>query len=596
MNSLQLNYWLKQHWKLLVLIFIVILILGQTIYQIVYPSSRLIPGTVVDGVNVGGLKYADAAKKLDGLYGDIKLDIFFGHNGAAFQSPKMSEVGIGVDNTERLSAITYPIYLRFIPGSIWWAPSLGKPGEIAYTYDKNKISDYTQSKVGSDCSIPFQNASLKLIESQLQLVPSVAGGKCDITLLQQKLAEVQPDSGVQNTIRISIDETPAPVTDDMARDLAAKLNGRFVNPMPITVDTSSDTIPGRVVLSWLDFRADVPAQVIDNSANQTASIKFSVNQKRMEEYLNQGIAEKLIKKPGVSKISTLDFKETSRVNGANGRTLDMVKASQSVEDYSNSKKQTAVGATQEVGPTLVYSRSYSPTSVGFTALLTQYAQDNPGVWGLAFTELNGVSHPRSASYNADTPIKSGGVHSLYLAYTEVMEEAAKTARPVDIISGETNALECFKDMLQKFDEGCRVGFYDHFGYETLTSRAAGLGLTRTKFAGEDTITSANDVHKLMVGLFKNTIARAEGGQKILSAIRSVRNNEGIPVGAGKGQQVSHIIGENDTVHNDTAFVNSTNYGTYALTVLSDGSSWDKVAGLAKKVQALKQVKIPKDAR
>lgn len=596
MNALQLNYWLKQHWKMLLIVFIALFIVGQTIYQIVYPSSRLAPGTVVDGVDLGGMKYADAADKLDGLYGQIELNIYFGQNEAAFKTPKMADVGIGVNNEARLKELSYPFYFRIIPGSILWAPGLAKPGDIEYTYDKNKIADYTQSQVGSDCSIPPQNASLKLVDSQLQLIPSVAGGKCDITEFQQKLAEVKPDSDKENNVRIAITETAAPISDDMARDLAGKLNTRLSSPMPITVDASTDTIPGRVVLGWLDFKADVPVQSIDNSANQTASLKFVINQKRMEDYLNQGIAEKLVKKPGVSKVSTTDFKETSRVDGANGRALDMPKAAQSVEDYINKKVQQAVGATRVVGPTVVYTRNYSPTSVGFTALLTQYAQDNPGVWGLAFTELNGVSRPRSASFNADAQIKAGGVHSLYLAYTEIMEEAAGNKRPVDIISGDTSALDCFKDMLQKFDDGCRTGFYDHLGYATLASRAAGLGLTKTKFAGEDTLTSANDIHKVMVGLFKNQIARVEGGQKILSAIRSVRNNEGIPMGTGSGTTVSHIIGENDTIHNDTAIVYSTNYGAYALTVLSDGSSWDKVAGLAKKVQALKTVKIPKDAR
>lgn len=596
MNALQVNYWLKQHWKLLLLSIIGLVIVGQTIYQIVYPGSRLIPGTVVDGLNLGGMKYADAAKKLDDAYGGLKLSIYFGDNQAAFQSPKMSDVGIGVDNDARLSAITYPFYLRIIPGSIWWAPSLAKPGDIAYTYDKTKIADYTQSKVGSDCSISPQNASLKLIDSQLQLVPSVAGGVCDITQFQQKLAEVQPDPNKQNNVRVAIDETPAPVTDDIARDLAAKLNGRLASPMPIAVDTSTDTIPGRVVLSWLDFTADVPEKSIDDSSNQTASLKFAINQKRMEDYLNQGIAAKLVQKPGVSKVTTLDFAETSRANGANGRVLDMPKAAQSVEDYINNKTQKAVGATQVVGPTVVYTRNYSPTSNGFSALLTQYAQDNPGTWGLVFTELTGVAHLRSASYNADAQLKAGGVHSLYLAYTDIMEENAGNTRPVDIISGDSSVTECFKAMLQQFDEGCRKGFYDHFGYATIASRSAALGLTKTKFMGEDTLTSPNDLQKVMVGLFKSQVAKTEGGSRILGTIKNVRDDEGVPAGIGSGAgQIAHVIGETDTVHNDTALVYS-KYGTYALTVMSDGVSWDKVAGLAKKIQTLKAVKVPKDAQ
>lgn len=593
-NALTINYWLKTHWKLLVLIVVGILVLGLTVFQIVYPSSRLLPGTEVEGLNVGGMKYDEAAKKLNNAYGSLPLDIYFGKNNAAFLSPKMSEVGIGVDNAERIKSISYPFYLRIIPTSFWWAPLLSKPGKVEYTYDKNKINDYTLAKVGSDCSIPPQNASLKLVDSQLQLVPSATGGVCDLNFFQEALAEVKPDSGKRNNVRIAIDETPAPISDDMARDLAAKLNGRLSKPMPVTVDSSTATVPGRVVLSWLDFTADVPEKTIDDSGNQQASLKFSVNQKRMQDYLNQDIAAQLIKKPGVSKVTTLDFKETSRVNGANGRGLDMPKITQSVEDYINSKIEKAVGATVVVGPTTSYTRNYTPTSIGFSALLAQYAQDNPGTYSMVFQELSGVERPRSASYRADARMPSGGIHALYMAYTSVMEEYAGIARPVDIISGDSNATECFKYMLQRFDEGCRTGFYNYFGYAKLTSYASKLGLKNTVFAGDNTVTSANDIHKLMYGLYKSQIARVEGGQKILSTIAANREKDGIPAGSGVSQ-ISHLTGETDTVHNDTAIVYSTNYGAYALTVLSDGTSWDKISGLAKKISALKAVKIPKGA-
>ena len=594
-NALTINDWLKRHWKLLLLIFVAVVLLGETIFQIVYPANQLIPGTRVDGLDVGSLRKRDAAKKLDDAYGGLTLKIFFGKNQAAFQKPEMKDVGIGVDNSARVETMNYPFYLRMIPGSIFWAGNLEKPGDIAYTYDKNKIASYTTSQVGTDCSIPPQNATLKLVESQLQLVPALSGGTCDITQFQQTLATVKPDPDKDNSVRIDIDETPAPVTDDMARALAATLNGRLASPMPITVDKSTDSVPGRVVMGWLDFTAYVPEQSIDNSANQQASLKFSVNQDRMKDYLDQGIAAKLIVKPGVNRVSTLDFKETSRVNGTTGRDLNIPAIAKSVMDYINNKTQRAIGATTVVGPSTIYTRKYTPTSVGFSALLAQYAHDNPGTWGLAFTELNGVRYPRSASYNAGKPMKAAGVHSLYLAYTYVMQKYAGVARPVDTISGSTNATDCFKLMIQQADTGCTRGFYSYFGYAQLASRGKELGLGHTTFAGDDTMTSAGDLQKVMVGLFKDTIAREQDGESILSAARTGRNNDGIPAGAGRAQ-VTHLTGESGTIHNDTAIIYDSNYGAYALTVMSDGSSWDKVADLVKKIEDLKSVKVPEDAR
>jgi len=597
-NALTIEYWFKTHWKLLLLIIIGLLILGQTIFQIVYPSNRLTPNVVVDGVPLGGMKYEEAAKKLDGLYGELKLKIYFGKNEAAFQEPKMSEVGIGVDNKERLEQITYPFALRFLPGSIWWVHNLSSPGEIKYVYDRDKIASYTTSKVGEDCSIPPQNATLKLVDSKLQLVPSVAGGRCDITELQRALGEVKPNSdqnSPDNSVRVSINAKAAPITDDIARSLAAKLNSRLAVPMPIKVDNETDTIPGRVVLSWLDFVADVPEERIDNVASEFARLLFVVNQKRMEDYLNQGIASKLIIEPGVSKVSTLDFKETSRVNGKNGRMIDMPKAAQSVTDYINGKRDMAIGATKVVGPKVEYTRKYTPTSTGFSALLAQHAQDHPGTWSIAFQELSGVRYPRSATYRANAQMPAAGIHSLYMAYTYVMEEHAKRARPVDIITGDIDALECFKLMLQRFDYDCRTGFYEYFGHATLTAHARSLGLQNTIFAGEDTVTSANDLQKLFVGLYKNQIARLEGGQKILSTLRATRMNEGMPQGVASGT-ITHVTGEEGSVHNDAGIIYSTNRGAYALTILSKGAQWEDIVSLVKKIEALKAEPVPKDAR
>lgn len=598
-KAMLFNYWLKRHWKLLLIIIIAVLVVAQTVYQIVYPSSRFIPGTKVDGANIGGLKYAEAAKKLDEAYGKLPLEIYFGKNDAPFQTPTMSEVGIGVQNEERLQAISYPFYLRFVPGSIWWASSLSEPGEIKYVYDKNKIISYTLSKVGENCSIDPINATLKLGngQTQLQLVPSKPGGVCDINELQGALEKVQPTTEKKNQVRVSINDTPAPITDDIARALAEKLNNRMRNPMPMAVDASTSDIPGRVVLGWLDFIADVPEDPQDINTNRQANLKFAVNKKRAEDYLNLNIAAKLIKKPGITYVSTIDFTEISRVTGASGRMIDMDRTVKSVEDYVNNRVQQATSATMVVGPKTEYKRSYNPTSVGFSALLAQYDIDNEGTYSAAFTELSGVAYPRSAQYRGNERMPAAGIHSLYLAYTNVMEEYAGNSRPVDRISGSIESAECFKLMLQRFDEGCRKGFYDHFRFATVNSYGNKLGLTNTSFSGEDTLTSANDLHKVILGLYKNEIAREEGGQKIISTSRQSLNNDGIPKGIDQ-TSVAHVIGEGNGVYNDTALVTGSKYGAFALTVMSsgEGTSWEKIAGLAKKIMDLKAVKVPKDAR
>ncbi|MBI3889285.1 serine hydrolase [Candidatus Saccharibacteria bacterium] len=594
--SLLFNDWMKQHWRLTLLIITGIILLGFVIFQIVYPNTRLLPGAQIDGAAVGGMRKDEAAEKLNKLYGEVEVSIYFGKNDAAFMKSKLKDMGISVVNNDRVAQMNYPFYLKLIPTSIFWANSLIKPGALEYAYDKEKIQSYTEGKVGDTCTIPAKDATLKLIDSQLQVVPSIAGGECDITEFQRVLAEAKPVSGASATeLRIDSTETPAAVDDDKARELADTLNKRMKDPMPISLGSNSESVPGRIVLGWLDFKSDVPEASID-TANQTAKLAFTVNGDRMSTYLNDGIASKVVKKAGVSKVSTLDFTETSRVNGAGGQELDMARITASVTDYINAKVNQAVAVTHAVGPTVIYTRSYTPTSVGYSALLSQFAQDNPGKYGLSITEVSGVTYPRSATYNGDTRFTSAGVESIYLGYAVTMERYSGALRPVEQIAGSRNVEKCLKDMYERGDEQCRTGFYTRLGFNTVTQRGTELGLKNTVFANKGGVTSANDLHNVMVGFAKNQIARVEGGASLLTMTRANRSNDGIAAGiTSAGSSVAHVTGENETMLNDSAVIYS-NKGVYVLTVISEGSSWDKIAELTKKIEAFKQVKIPKDAR
>lgn len=590
-----INEWMKQHWRLFLLILLGLTLLGITIFQIVYPNSRLLPGAQVDGADVGGMRKDEAAKKLNELYGEVKMSVYFGKNDAAFMESKLKDMGISVLNEDRVAQMEYPLLLKFIPGSIFWVNNMIKPGGLEYSYDKTKIQTYTEGKVGDSCTIPAKDATLKQIDSQLQVVPSIPGGECDITEFQRIIAEARPVSDEsENKIRIDSTETPAAIDDEKARALADTLNQRLKDPMPISLGSESESVPGRIVMGWLDFKGDIPEETIDR-ANETARLTYVVNADRINDYLNAGIASKVVKKPGVSKVSTNDFTETSRVNGANGTELDTPKIIASVTDYINAKTDQAVAVVHEVGPTVVYTRTYTPTSVGYNALLAQFAHDNPGEYGLAISEMSGVTNLRSGSYNTTAKFPSAGIDSLYIGYAVIMDRYSNDLRSNENIAGGRNPEVCMNDMMQRADEACRIGFYTRLGYNKMVQRGGELGLKNTTFSDKGGTTTVEDVHKVMINLYKNQVGRTEGGQKLLTLGRTTSTTDGIPEGVKAGG-VAHVVGEGDTSYNDAAVIYSTK-GVYVLTVLTKGgSSWEKIAELTKKIEAFKQVKVPKDAR
>lgn len=593
--ALVLPLWIREHWKWLLVGIVGSIVVLTIAGQIIYPSNYLVPGTKVDGLDVGGMRKKDAAAKIDGLYGDLKLGIYFGKNQAAFQEPAFKDVGIGTDSTARLEKLEYPWYLRLIPTSIFWSGGFQKAGGPEYVYDKAKIDSYTQSKVGNDCIVPAQDATLKLVGDKLQVVPAQPGGVCDITKFQQILATTQPKPA-ENKVTIDIRETPAMVGNDKAQDLADALNDRTTSPMPISVLGANQTIGGGTVLGWLDFKSFIPEQ----TAGQTdiekirdgSRLTFTVNSKRMSAFMQSTVSNKVAIKPGTTKISTSDFKVTAKTDGQAGRELDVDKTALTVENYLNKKSERATAETKSLAPTVTYTRTYSPTDTGFAALLAQWPEEHPGTYSISVKELSGAQPLRSANYRGDQQMVSAGTEGGYVYYAVLMALQNKSILSNDTILGTRQVNDCLKDMIEKTDTNCSTAFMNKIGHETMVSRGKELGLKNTTFAGTQTKTSTNDLALFLNNLFFSKVAQTAGGGQIMGAMQTTRMRDGIAAGIARGT-ISNVAGTAGKVQNDAAIVHSPK-GVYILAIQTEGASRADIAELTKKVEALHQVTPPRN--
>ena len=589
--SLLLNDWFKRHWKAFGLSVLGVLVIGLVIYQITYPSGRLLPGTTIDGVAVGGMRKDDAIKKLNDLYGEQEIKIYFGSATAAFLSPQLKDVGVKVVNDARVNDISPPFLIRFIPGAFLFASSMSKPGPLAYEYDNEKIQSYTLSKVGDTCEIPAKNATLKLVDSKLQVEPSSPGGICDLANFQQELAKIRP-TGDDDTVRIATKDNPAPIDDDKARQLADKLNDRLKTPVPLLVAGSAQEVPGRIVMSWLDFKADIPQKTVDKSANETARLLYEINDKRFGDYMNGDISAKVTIKPGVTKIATLDFTETSHVDGKGGRVINLPGAKQSMLDYIEKKNEQAAAVTQDVGPEVVYTRKYTPSDTGMKALVQQFGQDNPGVNAITVREFAGVKILRSGTYNGDVKQPAVGIDSIYTAYAALAGVRDNSLLQGATISGNRTVESCLKDMFELPDDTCRIGFYNQIGYNTMVRRGGELGLKGTTFAERDGQTTANDLAATYEGMFRGLTAKDGGiGRRIISYGENIRPKDGIPAGITTTKAIQHAVSESDTVRNEVAIVSSPK-GVYVVAVMTKDVDWDVIARLGTAIETFEQMKIP----
>jgi beta-lactamase class A len=68
-----------------------------------------------------------------------------------------------------------------------------------------------------------------------------------------------------------------------------------------------------------------------------------------------------------------------------------------------------------VPPTEQYTRTYSASDAGLSALLANYAKDHPGTFGISMVELDGKK--RRAEYNGDKQFVTASTYKLFVAYS-----------------------------------------------------------------------------------------------------------------------------------------------------------------------------------
>ncbi len=541
--------------------------------QLAYPSDHLVPLAKVDGVLLSGWRKIDAITELDNRYSNEKIPIYFGQATTAYRSPKNSEIGLAVSNEKRVNALGYPWYLRVIPTSIFWAHLIIRSGpDPEYQRNSEKLAEYVNKELGTSCSVAPQDASLKASGSNLIVVPSQSGGICTISIVQQTLSSLKPRLNSDNRVKIPVKVVAPSVSDATARLLGDSLQGKANRAVSISVNGAVQTIPTEELFSWIDFSAS-DSQLI-----------YTFNEERALDYLNKNIAPKVALSAGTTTVSTYNFVETSRTSGASGRQLDTGATLDSLKSFLDGAIERAVAMTETVLPRVVYTRSYSPTDAGLSALMQQFAQEHSGVFGVSMIELTGQG--RRASYNDTKSFTTASTYKLFVAYSALKRVEEGKWHWTDQITGGRNLSTCLDDMIVKSDNACGAALLLKIG-DPITDEIHAIGCVNSSFWGNDGIkTTAADLALFLAELHTGQILTQQTNRNLL--INAMGRNiyrSGIPAGIGSAT-VADKVGFMDGLLHDAAIVYSPT-GTYVLVIMTNGSSWATIADLASRIEALR---------
>jgi beta-lactamase class A len=540
--------------------------------QLLYPSDRLLPFASIDKVSVSGWQKKDAAWQLDQLYKKQPINLYFGKNTDVNYKLAPSNIGLTVHNSDRVNAVSYPWYMRLIPTSALWYGRMQTSKDPSYDRNKTTLDTYMQKELGGSCNVKPVDASVKAQDAKLVIVPSSNGGTCNPGDVVSSLSKLRPVLTQKTQVRVAMDEIPPTIDDNQAKELVKVVNKQLETGVSIVAGNQTVKPDSKTVAGWLD------AAVVEGK------LTVAMNSDRAAEYLNKEVAPKVAQAPGVTKVTTVDFQETSRQNGPNGLALDVGATGSSLVQYLTARSQAVNAAVQPVPARVEYTRSYSPTDAGLSALMTNYAKDHPGTFGVQLIELSGKR--RRAAYNESHQFVTASTYKLFVGYGTLKKIEANEWQWSNVSAGGRDTATCFDDMIVKSDNACAEALLERYGYNNLTRDIRALGLSSASgFIGDTPKSTAADL-----GLF---MAMLESGQlpiqpanrdRFIGALKRNVYRQGIPAGASG--TVADKVGFLNGLFHDAAIVYSPS-GTYVLVIMTDGSSWANIAELTKQIDALR---------
>lgn len=539
-----------------------VLILILVVVQLAYPNDKTLPFAHIDGLAIGGMTKDAAAKKSNQAYNDHTLNAAMNNSDKPTVSIKLRDIAASVDNSQRIKQYDYHWYLRLVPTSLFWhGLNYGAP-------PAPKFASHTDAaineKIVAHCQVTPTNATLKVKGAQLEVQKSQLGGKCDEAKIKQSVRNIKPKLQQPTTVNVNkIDIKPA-VSDDKAKLLAQKLTKHLTNGVQIKAKDKTIAVDAQTVYSWLDFVA------------KDKELVAILNTERTSKWLDDKVSKIVAVAPGVSKITTHDFTVVSKQTGSSGQALDLPAMLQKLQGAVDGGSLQLSAATKAVPPREEYTRTYSSSDAGLSALMENFAKDHPGTYGVSMIELDGKK--RRAEYNGDKQFVTASTYKLLVAYS-VLKRIDSGARSWD--SDQT----CFNKMISLSDNACAESFLHAIGVNALTSEANSIGLKNSTFMkGGGPYTTANDQVLLLGMIATGQNFSSTNQQRLIEAMKKNVYRKGIP--AGVSGTVADKVGFMNGLLHDSAIVYSP-HGTYVLSIMTEGSSWPVIADLAKQIDNLR---------
>lgn len=557
--------------KRIILSVFAVLVVPIVLVQLFYPTDVLLPNMTVGSVPLGGISKHEATARLDAAYDSAKVPVYFTDSNEVVVEPKLGDLGITTDNQVRVDAYDYPFVWRLVPSSLFWYQALVRDGEPEATNDEAALATYVVNRFGETCEFEPINGTIISHNGRLELVEASRGGSCDGNELTEKLKRVTAQLNPEK-ITVSGTSTAPEISTKDAKAEYDRLVAQLGEGILLKYEDTTERIDAATVTPWIEYSV------------QEGKLALGINSLEATKWLEDTYNEKVTFEPGITVVTTHDFKEVSRETGKKGQSLNTAATIEEIIKDLKGEADTATLVINTVEPTMTYKRSYSSTDNGLSAVMKNYADTHPGTYGVKLIELSGER--RNAEYHSTQQYTTASTYKLFVAYSTLLRIERGEWQWTDQISGGRDASQCFDEMIKFSNNECAVALLHKIGFKPITNDAHAIGAKNTSFLGGNGIKSTAADEALLLSLvYSGQILSQESRDKWVAAMKANAFRQGIPKGVPNAT-VANKVGFLDAWLHDASIVYSPK-GDYVLVVLTENASWGNIAELARELESVR---------
>lgn len=533
--------------------------------QLLYPQSKALPLARMGSESVALQTEETLSAKVHTLFQDASVTV---QSGDKRETTSLAEAGAELEGDRMVrEAINYPLWQRFIPFSILFRSS--DIGRLQVDFNQDQLTEYAQ-KVASQLTVVPVDAALSITEGKLVVTEPHDGRVITADMVREQVQHAR-FTGKQTTLQLQVAATAPkrgmkdiePVRSQAERYIAHEITLKDRNDKSIAVEPID-------IAKWLSTDTDEDGKVIlvikdDAVSAYTASIASQVDVK-----------------PGVAKAKLVDGVEVGRTAAASGLGVDQSKLAEALKAAVASEPSAATIklVMNPVAPTVSYDRSYSSSRAGLQAYVDYIGQSSNT--RIAITQLDGNGWSVGARANEGTVAAS--TYKVFLSLVLFDKIRTGDLHWNDSIQGYDMATCLEKTIVVSANE-CAEELIGKFGRTNINNFLYGKGMSRATTFTNSTATqsSAADLNRLMIGIHNGTLLSGDDRSNLLEKMGRQIYRRGIPAGS-KGS-VQDKVGFLWDYLNDSGIVHHPK-GTYAMTILTKGSSWENIAQITRDVEGI----------